>query len=548
MMKKKIVLVVVILLSLLVIGVVVIQKVDQQKGGKLFKVFNGFESSKTIEENKSYGVSSSNKLAVEVGMEVLEAGGNAVDAAVAVSYALGVVEPYGSGIGGGGGMLIVPKNKEDATFFDYRETSPQSSQANESTIGMPGFVRGMETVHEKFGSMQLADLLAPSVKLAEEGFIVDNTLVKRLSKAQFRLPIEKLATFFPEGKVLEAGTNLKQQELATTLKNLQRNGAEVFYESFIENQIVKNVSGIQQEDIRNYEVVERKPVYGKFLDYNVVSAPPPFSGTTLIQSLMMAELMNIEAPTNNSADYIHKIGQITNRTYMDRLKYNGDPKFYKFNNQKMLEPSYIEQMLKDMSNDDYSKSNDFSEAFQDEEHVSTTHFVVTDKDGTVVSVTNTLSNFFGSGNYVNGFFLNNSLSNFSTYKKSINYHEPGKKSRTFTAPTVLWNEEKTIGIGSPGGRRIPLMITEVLLRHLMFNESLQDSINQPRFFVEDNMVYTEKELSYDEIKELYKHNYEVTLKNSPEFFGGVQALVIDYKNHEIYGAADARRSGTWKVQ
>ena len=539
-----------IIIVFFIIGVyAVFQQMDTKSGSKQSKEMSEFESTATITEDAGYGVSSSNPIAVKVGMEVLENGGNAVDAAIAVSYSLGVVEPYGSGIGGGGGMLILPGDPDkDPTFFNYRETSPASDNAR-GRVGVPGFVKGMEVIHKQYGQKEIADLIEPSIKLADEGFEVGRQLSQRLKDAAYRMPVNDLPNFYPGGSEIQEGEELKQPELAETLQLIQEEGSDAFYQGQIAKTIASEVRGITESDLKSYSVKERKPVYGEFSGYEVISAPPPFSGITLIQSLQMAEMLNIEEAAGNVTAFTHLIGEISKRANRDRLKNIGDPAFItEVDIDELTEKEYSEKLSRDISLEELSDEYRLEGEDAEEEHISTTHFVVTDKEGTVVSVTNTLSNFFGTGKNVAGFFLNNNLDNFNEKKSSPNYYEPGKISRTFTAPTILRSEDAIIGIGTPGGSRIPMMLTEVLVRHLKFNEPLQDAIDKPRFSVENENIYTESQYPADVQNELNDMGYNVEMNSSKLYYGGIQALVIDKKENIIFGGADKRREGTWDAK
>ncbi|MEH7288311.1 gamma-glutamyltransferase [Priestia megaterium] len=549
-MKRKWMYSLIFLAVLLVGGYAIVQQFNSETDNKFYKKINKFESSREINHfSGGYGVSSSNPIAVEVGMDVLEEGGNAVDAAVAVSYALGVVEPYGSGIGGGGGMLILPGDQSDKpTFFDYRETSPTSSEDSEEGIGVPGFVKGMETVHEKYGSKKMDELIEPAIKLADDGFPVGQQLAERLKGAQYRLSEDEIPNFFPGNQPIEEGEKLEQPELGETLELIKEKGSDVFYNGELAEEIADEVPGIQKSDIEEYSVEEREPVQGEFAGYDVISAPPPFSGITLIQSLQMAEMLNVQKAEEDTALFTHLTSEITNRANSDRVKHIGDPAFSEIDEKELTDKEYSRELAQDISLNELSEKYQLKGKDLEEEHISTTHFVVTDKDGTVVSVTNTLSNFFGSGENVEGFFLNNNLNNFNNIKNSLNYYEPGKRSRTFTAPTILRKDNEVIGIGTPGGSRIPMMLTEVLVRHLLFKESLQDAIDAPRFSIENNHLYTEFQYPTSIREELEGMGYDVEEKSSSIYYGGVQAIVIDQKDNVIYGGADPRRQGTWKVK
>jgi len=508
----------------------------------------GIEESEAIDTSEGYGVSASHPLAAKAGMDVLENGGNAADAAVAVSYVLGVVEPFGSGIGGGGEMLVYEQDDEQPTVFQYREVAPQSGAIPE-TFAIPGFVKGMETVNEKLGSgsMDMKDLIAPAIEIAEEGFQADKHLVNRLKKGSHRMPVEEMPDFFPDGGVLEVNETLQQPELAESLRLIQEEGAAAFYSGAIADRILEHEETLVKEDLSSYTDTITEAAHGTFADYDVFSAPPPLAGVTLIQSLQMAEQLNIASTKDNQQDYMHLIGEITKRTYDDRIKHIGDPAFTEAeteSNDHLTSRDYTQEMAETISLDELSDDYEVNDSISDEEdHDNTTHFVIIDQDGTMVSATHTLGNFFGSGDYVDGFFMNNQMENFSTSETSLNNIEPGKTPRSFTSPTIITNGEKTIGIGSPGGKRIPMVMTEVLVRHLLFDESLEDAIEAKRFYIEGDDIFTETELDTDVQSGLRARGYEIRELDDIDFYGGIQALVIDKKEDVIYGGADSRRSG-----
>lgn len=501
-----------------------------------------FESSHLLKnkETLSYGVSASHPLAVEVGIDVLEKGGNAVDAAIAVSYALGVVEPYGSGIGGGGGMLIKPgDSKEDAIFIDYREVAPTANQQSAGQVGVPGFVKGMEIISESYGTMAISELIEPSIELAEDGFEVSEDLHNRLENAQYRLPVNQLPHLFPNGHPIDVDDLLKQKDLAKTLKGIQEEGSDGFYAGEVATSITHS-SAVTNDDLLSYEVVEREPVYGEFSGFDIMSAPPPFAGITLIQSLQMIDLLNAESVKDNQVDYMYMISKVTNTAYQDRFETLGDPHFVEISNDTLTSKDHAQSLIETMDMDHLSQN--------EEEHESTTHFVVIDSEGTVASATNTLSNFFGSGIFTEGFFLNNNLDNFGTSAVSPNAYEPGKRARTFTAPTIIYNDELMLGIGTPGGNRIPAMLVEVLVPYLKYGETLEDIVEEPRFYAQDGKIFTEN-LYPPEIKQALNNlGYQVEFNSKSTFYGAIQALLIDYEQKLIYGVGDKRRNGTWMVK
>ncbi|MBN8209839.1 gamma-glutamyltransferase [Bacillus sp. NTK071] len=508
-------------------------------------------TSEPLKSSEGFGVSASHPLAVKVGMDVMESGGNAVDAAIAVSYVLGVVEPYGSGIGGGGEMLIHPKNSKPISY-QYRENAPLSGSLPSSYAGVPGLVKGMEDLHADYGTIDMKKLIAPAINIAEKGFKVDQDLYDRLKGAQYRMPISDIPHFYPNGKPINPGVTLKQKQLADTLRTIQEEGASAFYEGELGEHILDQTDEIKSEDLQTYATLKKEPTKGTFAGYDVYSAPAPLGGITLIQSLQMAELMNVEKSEDDPADFIHLVGEITKRTYNDRLEEIADPGFVDVNADKLTSFDYSKELAKGISMEHLSEDYEINDSLADfEDHDNTTHFVIVDKEGTMISATHTLSNFFGSGTYIDGYFLNNQLKNFSENNSSINDVEPGKSPRSYTAPTILSkNGRPEIGIGTPGGKRIPMMLTEVLVRNLYFKESIEEAIEHPRFYVEDDKIMLESEEVFSEevIDDLEDRGYRVEIYEAGQYYGGVQSLVVNYEEDLMYGGADKRRLGSWQVE
>ncbi|WP_368503127.1 gamma-glutamyltransferase [Alkalihalophilus sp. As8PL] len=498
---------------------------------------------------EGYGVSSSNPVAVEVGMRVLEQGGNAVDAAVAVSFALGVVEPYGSGIGGGGTMLVLPESGEEPVVYDYRETAPADGKKN--STGVPGLVKGMRDVHHDYGLKSLYDLLEPSIEIAEDGFVVDTYLSERIHGARHRIDEDKASHFFPSGEAIKGGETLQQEELAETLKHLQEYGLNDFYEGELAEKVADNYSDVTKKDLEEYEVVKSAPAKGSFYGYEVYSAGPPTAGVTLIQMLQMAEKFQVDQIDRDSADYIHLLGEMAKQAYNNRLSNISDPAFNEVATETLTSADYSKKLAQNISTKELSASFDVNDTPADENnHNNTTHFVIMDEKGMVVSATNTLSNFFGSGNMIEGFFLNNQLANFSSNEKSPNAYEPNKSPRSFITPTIIRNEDENevIGIGTPGGRRIPQVLTQVMVRAMFDDISLQEALDHPRFIVEDDEIYIEENVPDALVSDLRNKGYLVKVHNSDMFYGGVQVLSKFGDDLEVTGAADKRRSGVWKAR
>jgi gamma-glutamyltranspeptidase len=511
-------------------------------------IFTAIAPISVLGAEDNYGVSASHPLAVEIGMEVLENGGNAVDAAVAVSYALSVVEPFGSGIGGGGQLLLLPPEEMEPLVYDYWASAPSDEEWGNKRSGVPGFVKGLDVLHSEFGTESFGNLISPAIELAEEGFEIDYLLSERLYAAANRLPIEDLPHFYPESKYLEPGETLKQTELAETLTRIKENGPDAFYKGEIAQQITKAVPYITDEDLAEYQARKEDPVKGELSEGIIYSASPSLAGVPLIQSLLLAETIEIEETKENESEFTHLMTEIQKLTNNERIKKIGDPEFNKIDTEELVSEEYIEKLADKISTVNLSTETVDDGEVVDDEHTDTTHFVIIDKDGMVVSATNTLSNFFGSGIYTAGFFMNNAVEQFSTNSQSPNSYKSGKRARSFATPSIYMDNERVIGIGSPGGTRIPHVMAEVLTRHLYLDQSLEEAVHTARFFGQDDVLFIEEHYPEEAAVDLIKQGYKVQVRNHPIYFGGIQALELKLDDHHINGIADIRRGGIWDAK
>lgn len=524
-----------------------------------------------------YGVSSIHPLAADVGMEIMENGGNAVDAAVAVSFMLNVVEPYGSGIGGGGVMLIHDP-EEGAVSYDYREAAAASGAWPERGVAVPGLVEGMEHIYEDYGTLSWEELLDPAVTTAREGFQVGQIFNETTGNAARRLDLtnEERELFFPGGQTLEVNETLVQEELADTLEVIQSQGAEGFYEGPIAEALTSEVGyGAQftEEDLASYQSYVRDPVSAEFGDQIVHGGPSPSSGAVAVQALQMAEKLETEGLMEMTMEelindpeqqhlYIHLVNEITRVAYESRLDTLGDPEFTDISHDELTADSYIDSLIENISFDEVSDSDielfDTPAETADARH--TTHFVIVDQEGRMVSATHSLGEFYGSGFYTNGFFLNNQMTNFSGNEESPNYYEPGKRPRTFVSPMIFEEQGRAVlGLGSPGGRRIPAMVLQTYFRYQYgLNEddesmTLQEAIEHPRFYNEDDVTYVEDEdFDQNAAEELRQMRYSVVIHTSPLFYGGLQGLGLEMDEEGnisgMYGGGDPRRNGAWQIE
>ncbi|RKD69762.1 gamma-glutamyltranspeptidase/glutathione hydrolase [Sinobaca qinghaiensis] len=501
----------------------------------------------SLEDYEGYGVSSSNQQAIDTGMEILDQGGNAVDAAVAVSFTLGVTEPFGSGIGGGGGMMYMGSAEDVPTYYDYRETASSTNPADQ--IGIPGFVKGMQTVHEQHGSLPIEDLLQPAIDYAENGFEVDKTLADRLYYATPRITTSAAPSFYPDGESIKEGETLTQPELAQTLRTLQENGLDDFYEGEIANQISESVAHIEPADLQNYTVAETEAAAGEFEGSTVYSAAPPLSGITVIQMLGMAEYLNVEDTMGDEAEYVRLVSEITRQAYFNRLNRLGDPAFEDVDVELLTGDTYIENRA-DFVQESRLDNVTALDEYDGVEHTSTSHFVIMDDEGRTISATNTLGNFFGSGSNIDGAWMNSQLGNYSDDPESPNYLVEGKRPRSFMAPTIIQGENNSsvMGVGSPGGDRIPSAIVEFLLRQAYTDESVQDSVNHGRFHPQIDTIHIEERMANDQlIEDLQNYGYQTEVETVATYFGNITGLVRNNEEETMEGISDARRAGSYDI-
>ncbi|MCE7794032.1 gamma-glutamyltransferase [Salipaludibacillus sp. CUR1] len=536
-----------------------------------------------------YGVSAVHPLAADVGMKIIEDGGNAIDAAVAVSFMLNVVEPYGSGIGGGGLMLYHDPH-EGAMSFDYREQAPPSGNEAPLQTGrspaVPGLVKGMEFIYENYGSGNVAweDLITPAIDRAEEGVQAGEVFAQQTGNAVRYLEMadDEREIFFPGGQAPEVNDLIVQEELANTLRLIQEDRADGFYSGEV-GQSLQQQFNFTEEDLMGYEAQVTEPVQAEIGNQVVYGGPSPSSGTVVVQALQMAEQMDLDMVFDEEEDipehltmgeminheelqavYMHLINEITRSAYSSRLGTLGDPEFENVNHQALTDDAFIQDLLNDINygSHDYTDASElFDTPAEEADSRHTTHFVIVDKEGRMVSATHSLGEFFGSGIYTNGFFVNNQMNNFSyDNPESPNYYEPGKRPRTFVSPVIFEEHgQPVLGLGSPGGTRIPAMIFQTIMYYQYgLNDdgermSLQEAIEAPRFYNDNDVIYIQDDdLPEETMQQLNELNYSVVPHSSPLYYGGIQGLgvVLDENGNleGMYGGGDPRRNGAWQIE
>ena len=529
-------------------------------------------------------VVSTSKQASEIGIRILKQGGNAIDAACAVGFALAVTSSSNGNIGGGGFMVTY---LADGTVFtlDYREKAPAAayrdmflddngdvikdmSLKTRASSGVPGSVDGLLKAWSKYGSgnISLRELLYPSISLAERGFKLSvyeaqtlNTFKELFSNN------EAAAKIFirSDNRDWKSGDRLVQKDLGKTLKRIARYGRNGFYSGITADLIIsemdKGAGYITYEDLRQYESKFREPVAGTFNQYEIISMGPPSSGgTILIEMLNMLELFPLNDFIWNSSNYIHLLTEVQRRAYADRAEHLGDADFWNSPTNMLLKKSYAKNRIKDFSPKKASPSKQILPgdpyAFESSE---TTHYSIIDKYGNAVSVTTTINLAYGSGIVVDGagFFLNNEMDDFSSKPgvpnsfglvgNEANSIEPGKRPLSSMTPTiVLKNKKPFLILGSPGGSRIITSVLQALLNITIHNMSLKEAVSLPRVHSQwlPDAVYFEENSLNDDVKKLLIDNGHTILPFS--YIGNVNAILINENGYTGYG--DPRGENTAK--
>ena len=514
-------------------------------------------------------------LATDVGVTVLKAGGNAVDAAVAVGFALAVTHPFAGNIGGGGFMLVRFADGR-ATFIDFREKAPLKASRNmyldasgkltrDSLVGwrasgVPGSVRGFELAHKKYGHKAWTELLDPAIKLASNGYVVSYNFSESLQGAG----TTKLLSQFPESKRIflsaKYGEKLVQPELAATLKRIQERGAADFYQGETAKKLAAAMEAngglITLEDLKQYQAVERTPLHGKYRDYEVITAPPPSSGGIgILQMLGMLEGSGYEKSGAGSAASIHYVAEVMRRFYADRSEYFGDPDFYKVPTPKLLDPRYITSRRNSIDRNHATPSDQLHPGdLAPYEKTETTHYNIVDSEGNAVAVTYTLNGGYGSGVTVPGlgFLLNNEMDDFAAKPGEENlFHliqgeanaiQPGKRPLSSMTPTILTRDGKVfLALGAPGGSRIINGVLQVILNVVDFHMNVQEAVDWPRFHHQwmPDQLYLENGVSPDTIAILRAMGHKIApYENTNPVVARVEAILND--QGWLQGAADGR--------
>jgi gamma-glutamyltranspeptidase/glutathione hydrolase len=537
-------------------------------------------------------VASTKQIASQVGVDILKRGGNAVDAAVAVAFALAVTHPVAGNLGGGGFMLIRLRDGR-TTAIDYREVAPLAATRNlyldaegnlikgegSSTVGyraagVPGTVAGLALALKKYGSGKFtwAQLIEPARRLAANGFTVSHSFAESLQRTtRFEEYPDSRRIFLRDGKFFEEGEVFRQPELAATLQRLQRGGPREFYRGATAHLIVEDMKRhnglITLEDLRGYQPKERAPLRGTYRGYEVVSMPPPSSGgAVLIEMLNMLEGFDLRAMGWSSSDSLHVLAEVMRRAFADRAEHMGDADFVKVPVARLIDKNYAKHLRATIDMKRASKSEDVRAGTPvAEESSDTTHFTVVDRDGNAVANTYTLNDDYGSGVVIKGtgMLINDEMDDFTSKAGVPNAYgliqgernaiQPRKRPLSAMTPTFVLREGGKLWftVGSPGGPRIINAVLQVIVNVIDFEMNIQQAIDAPRIhhqWLPDELLYEPFGLSADTQSALSTRGHKLTLR--PEYkgytregyMGDVQSIMVEEKTGMRLGASDPRRS------
>ncbi|HCX14135.1 MAG TPA: gamma-glutamyltransferase [Rhodospirillaceae bacterium] len=544
----------------------------------------GFSEIKSGTAEK-FMVVAANPLAAEAGAKILRMGGTAVDAAIAVQLVLNLVEPQSSGIGGGAFVLHWDAKSGKLASYDGRETAPASALENRfltenrkvmsrkeamvggKSVGVPGVLRLMEMIHRRHGKLPWADLFSPAISLAKGGFAISPRLHQLLSRETALKNIEPASSFYYDshGNAKSVGTVLKNRQFARTLQVLAEKGSDAFYEGPIAADIIRTVvsatnnpSDMTLEDMAGYKSKERPAVCGMYRSYRVCGMGPPSSGGIgVIQTLGILEPFDLRAMGRNSATAIHLIVEAGRLAFADRAVYIADSDVVPVPTKELIKPEYLKQRsglldpLKSMSSAEagvvlIESQDDYYKPAQSPELPSTTHFSIVDVNGNAVAMTSTIENAFGSRLMVNGFLLNNQLTDFSYQdvaenRKVANRVQGGKRPRSSMAPTLVFNSEGKLEmiLGSPGGPAIVGFVVKTLVGLIDWDMTPAQATASPFALSFGGSTLLEKGFSAQEdaLKALGHKIHTV------DFPSGIHAIRIT-DTGLLIGGADPRREGT----
>nr|WP_235781948.1 gamma-glutamyltransferase [Shewanella vesiculosa] len=525
-------------------------------------------------------VSSQEALASKIGVDILKQGGNAVDAAVAVAYALAVTLPRAGNVGGGGFMLVHLAEQHKTIAIDYRETAPAKahkdifldeqgnavdklSREHGLAVGVPGTVMGMELALTKYGTMSMEQVIKPAIKLAKDGILVTSDLSNSLAGLKSRItqwPSSAEVFYHADGSNYQVNELFKQPELAQSLSLIAEKGSKGFYQGETAEKIVsavQNAGGVMSlTDLANYKVIERQPVRGQYRGYEVVSMPPPSSGGIhIIEMLNVLEQFPIDKLGHNTADTLHLMAETMKYAYADRSKFLGDPDFVDVPVKQLINKEYAKSIASKIS---INKTTPSSEILPGKlapyESDQTTHFSVIDKWGNAVANTYTLNFSYGSGLVAKGtgILLNNEMDDFSVKPGTPNGYgliggeansvQGNKRPLSSMSPTIVMKDGKPfIVTGSPGGSRIINITLQIIMNVIDHSLNIAEATAAARIHHQwlPDFIWVEHTLNKDTISLLEAKGHKVKIQES---IGSTQSIMMTEQG--LFGASDPRRAGS----
>ena len=531
-------------------------------------------------------VSSSNEYATQVGIDILKAGGNAIDAAVAVGFALAVTHP-GAGNIGGGGFMVVHRSNGEVLTIDFRETAPLKAYRDmflddqgdvisgkswntALASGVPGSVDGFNAIHSLYGNLPWEMLIKPSIDLAKNGYNLDPMNVKTLKWYKNYLSRDSVTKkiFVKEKGDFEVGELFKQPELASTLRRIQINGAREFYEGktaqFIVDCMNRTGGIISLEDLKQYKAIIREPIVFDYRGYKIYSMPPPSSGGIAIAGILnQLENINFDNYKYHSYEHIQSITEAERNVYSDRAFYLGDMDFVSVPIDVLISDEYSDSRWGEIDFDTARKSDSVGpgkvEAFNESEE--TTHYSVADRWGNAVSVTTTVNGWYGNGITVDGagFLLNNEMDDFSSKPGVPNKYGlvgaeansiyPGKRMLSSMTPTIVLDQDNNLYLvlGSPGGSTIITTVAQLIMNIIDFDMTLESAVESKRVHHQwlPDIIYSEPNSISNKDKALLdKLGYNIKNRSS---IGEANCILFDSKNNIFYASGDSRRRASAKA-
>lgn len=537
----------------------------------------GGQVGKNNEEYKNGMVVSAHPSASKVGLDILKKGGNAIDAAVAVQFALAVVYPNAGNIGGGG-FMVYRSAEGDVAALDFREKAPGKafrdmyldSAGNPITAkslyghlaaGVPGSVDGMVQAHAKYGKLSWTEVVQPALDLARKGFPLTENQAEEFAGQQASFKKYNPGKSYYIKDKWTAGELWIQEDLANTLELIRDNGREGFYEGVVADHIVAEMESggglISKEDLRNYHAVWREPIIGSYRDHKVITVPPPSSGgIALLQLLNSVEPFPLKRWGYNSDSTVQVMVEAERRVYADRASHLGDPDFYKVPQKYLIQPGYSKLRMSNFNWDKATLSTDIKAGEVPKESEETTHFSIVDKAGNAVSITTTINGSYGSKVFVKGagFLLNNEMDDFSVKPGSPNMYgllggeansvQPNKRMLSAMTPTILEKDGKLfMVVGTPGGSTIITSVFQTILNVVDFDKSMQAAVTAKRFhhqWFPDEVVMERKGLDSMTVARLTRKGYKFRERGA---IGRVDAI-LKTKWGYYEGGADPRGDDT----